>query len=51
MTRMPKVVETVKTSSAASRISGVNPDEVVAIGAAIQAGVCRATSRTCCCST
>jgi molecular chaperone DnaK len=39
MTRMPKVVETVKTFFAREPHKGVNPDEVVAIGAAIQAGV------------
>jgi len=30
---------------------GVNPDEVVAVGAAVQAGVLAAMGRTCCCST
>ncbi|MBM3502572.1 MAG: molecular chaperone DnaK [Alphaproteobacteria bacterium] len=39
MTRMPKVVETVKTLFGREPHKGVNPDEVVAIGAAIQAGV------------
>jgi molecular chaperone DnaK len=39
MTRMPKVVETVKNFFAREPHKGVNPDEVVAIGAAIQAGV------------
>jgi molecular chaperone DnaK len=39
MTRMPKVVETVKTFFGREPHKGVNPDEVVAIGAAIQAGV------------
>jgi molecular chaperone DnaK len=39
MTRMPKVVETVKTFFGREPHRGVNPDEVVAIGAAIQAGV------------
>ncbi len=39
MTRMPKVVETVKTFFGKEPHKGVNPDEVVAIGAAIQAGV------------
>jgi molecular chaperone DnaK len=39
MTRMPKVVETVKTLIGREPHKGVNPDEVVAIGAAIQAGV------------
>ena len=36
---MPKVVETVKTFFGREPHKGVNPDEVVAIGAAIQAGV------------
>src|SRR6187401_1909507 len=39
MTRMPKVAETVKTIFGREPHKGVNPDEVVAIGAAIQAGV------------
>jgi molecular chaperone DnaK len=39
MTRMPKVVDTVKTLFGREPHKGVNPDEVVAIGAAIQAGV------------
>jgi molecular chaperone DnaK len=39
MTRMPKVVETVKRFFGKEPHKGVNPDEVVAIGAAIQAGV------------
>ncbi|MCB9968404.1 MAG: molecular chaperone DnaK [Geminicoccaceae bacterium] len=39
MTRMPKVVETVKQLFGKEPHKGVNPDEVVAMGAAIQAGV------------
>ena len=39
MTRMPKVVETVKAFFGKEPHKGVNPDEVVALGAAIQAGV------------
>jgi len=39
MTRMPKVIETVKSFFGRDPHRGVNPDEVVAIGAAIQAGV------------
>ena len=39
MTRMPKVVETVKNFFGKEPHKGVNPDEVVAIGAAIQAAV------------
>src|SRR5438874_3809244 len=39
MTRMPKVFETVKQFFGREPHRGVNPDEVVAIGAAIQAGV------------
>ncbi len=39
MTRMPLVVETVKKLFGKEPHKGVNPDEVVAIGAAIQAGV------------
>ena len=39
MTRMPKVVETVKNFFGKDPNKSVNPDEVVAMGAAIQAGV------------
>ncbi|MDR3474236.1 MAG: molecular chaperone DnaK [Devosia sp.] len=39
MTRMPKVIETVKSFFGKEPHKGVNPDEVVAVGAAIQAGV------------
>jgi molecular chaperone DnaK len=39
MTRMPKVQETVKEFFGKEPHKGVNPDEVVAIGAAIQGGV------------
>ena len=39
MTRMPKVVETVKNFFGKDPHTGVNPDEVVAMGAAIQGGV------------
>jgi molecular chaperone DnaK len=39
MTRMPKVQEVVKQFFGKEPHKGVNPDEVVAIGAAVQAGV------------
>ena len=39
MTRMPKVVDAVKTLFGREPHKGVNPDEVVALGAAVQAGV------------
>jgi molecular chaperone DnaK len=39
MTRMPAVVEKVKALFGKDPLKGVNPDEVVAIGAAIQGGV------------
>ena len=39
MTRMPRVIETVKEFFGREPHKGVNPDEVVALGAAIQAGV------------
>lgn len=39
MTRMPKVQETVKSFFGKDPHKGVNPDEVVAMGAAIQGGV------------
>lgn len=41
MTRMPKVIERVKEFFGKEPHRGVNPDEVVAIGAAIQGGVLR----------
>ncbi len=41
MTRMPKIIETVKNFFGREPHRGVNPDEVVAIGAAIQGGVLR----------
>ena len=39
MSRMPKVVSTVKELFGKDPCKGVNPDEAVAIGAAIQGGV------------
>ncbi|MES2340616.1 MAG: molecular chaperone DnaK [Pseudomonadota bacterium] len=39
MTRMPRVVDTVKAFFGREPHKGVNPDEVVALGAAVQAGV------------
>ena len=39
MTRMPKVVETAQELAGKTPHQGVNPDEVVAIGAGIQGGV------------
>jgi molecular chaperone DnaK len=39
MTRMPKVVETAEAAIGRKPNQGVNPDEVVAVGAAIQGGV------------
>ncbi len=39
MTRMPAVVEKVKSIFGKDPLKGVNPDEVVAIGAAVQGGV------------
>lgn len=39
MTRMPKIVETVKNFFGKEPNKSVNPDEVVAVGAAVQAGV------------
>ncbi len=41
MTRMPRVIETVKNFFGREPHKGVNPDEVVAIGAAIQGAVLR----------
>jgi molecular chaperone DnaK len=39
MSRMPRVIDTVKNFFGKDPNQGVNPDEVVALGAAIQAGV------------
>ena len=39
MTRMPKIIDTVKEFFGRDPHRGVNPDEVVAVGAAIQGGV------------
>lgn len=39
MTRMPKIIEAVKDIFGKEPSRGVNPDEVVAVGAAIQGGV------------
>ena len=44
-TRMPMVVETVKKFFGREPHKGVNPDEVVAVGAAIQAGVLKGDVR------
>jgi molecular chaperone DnaK len=41
MTRMPKVIETARKLIGKEPHKGVNPDEVVAIGAAVQGGVLR----------
>jgi molecular chaperone DnaK len=41
MTRMPKIIEKVKEFFGKEPHRGVNPDEVVAIGAAIQGGILR----------
>ncbi|KAB2646769.1 MAG: molecular chaperone DnaK [Verrucomicrobia bacterium] len=45
MTRMPKVVEIAKTLGGKPPHQGVNPDEVVAIGAAVQGGVLKGDVR------
>jgi molecular chaperone DnaK (HSP70) len=50
-TRMPMMQQVVQRFFGKEPHKGINPDEVVAIGAAIQAGVLAAKSRTFCCST
>ena len=50
-TRMPKVQQMVREFFGKEPHKGVNPDEVVAIGAAAQGGVLRGRSRTFCCWT
>ena len=49
MTRMPAVQEKVKKIFSKEPMKGVNPDEVVAIGAAIQGGSCKVMLKTYCC--
>jgi molecular chaperone DnaK (HSP70) len=51
MTRMPKVQEKVKEFFGKDPRKDVNPDEAVAVGAAIRVRCCRASARTCCCWT
>ena len=51
MTRMPKIQEVVKQLFGKEPHKGVNPDEVVASVLRSRPACCRATSRTCCCST
>lgn len=46
MTRVPKVRETVKEFFGREPYKGVNPDEAVAVGAAIQGGVLSGTGKT-----
>jgi molecular chaperone DnaK (HSP70) len=48
---MPKVQEKVKEFFGSEPRKDVNPDEAVAVGAAIQGQVLTATARTCCSST
>jgi molecular chaperone DnaK len=50
-TRMPRVQQIVKDIFGKEPHKGVNPDEVVAIGAAIQGAVLTGEQRTSCCST
>lgn len=50
-TRMPAVQELVKTMTGKQPNMSVNPDEVVADGAAVRAACSPATSRASCCST
>jgi molecular chaperone DnaK (HSP70) len=51
MTRMPKVQQIVKEFFGKEPHKGVNPDEVVAVGAAIQAGVLKGDVKDVCCWT
>jgi molecular chaperone DnaK (HSP70) len=50
-TRIPLIRETVQVMFQKKPHTELNPDEVVALGAAVQVGSWRAWSRTCCCST
>jgi molecular chaperone DnaK len=49
MTRMPKVIETARKLIGKEPHKGVNPDEVVAVGAAIQVAHYAARKKTCRC--
>ena len=49
MSRMPRVQEVVKDLFKRDPGKGVNPDEVVAMGAAIQAGVLKGNVKVCVC--
>ncbi len=51
MIRMPKIQEVVKSFFGKEPHKGVNPDDGVAIGAAVQAGVLQGDVKTCCSST
>ena len=48
-TRIPAVQEAVKSFMGKEPFKGINPDECVALGAALQGGVSPAMSRACCC--
>ena len=48
-TRMPRIQRLVKELFGKEGNKSVNPDEVVAVGAAIQGGVLQAKLRICCC--
>jgi len=50
-TRMPRVHEIVSSFFGKKPSRAVNPDEAVAVGAALQGRCCQASNRTCCCST
>ena len=51
MTRMPRVQDRVKEFFGREPHKGINPDEVVAVGAAIQGGVLKGEVKTSSCST
>ena len=51
MTRMPKVIQVVKEFFGKEPHRGVNPDEVVAIGAGVQGGVLKGEVKDVCCWT
>lgn len=49
MTRMPKIQQVVQNFFGKDPHKGVNPDEVVAMGAAIQGASYKVMSKMCCC--